>query len=285
MSRIAQTVLSCFFPNKCLSCGTFFSFSEKAGTYPPFFNKTKKNLNLYLHQNSNDLFYDLMSGFLCKTCIKQFSPVTSPLCPKCGITFNTINDCDHLCHECITSKKYFNQAYSFGIYNRAFRKLIHQFKYNGLIHLAKPFGIFLFYAFYKNHGLDNTDIIAPVPLYIKQMRQRGYNQSYLLIREWPYLLKILKKDKKNCSIKKELLIKFMPSISQTKLDKNQRKLNVKNTFKINPAYNIKGKKILIVDDIFTSGQTADECAKILIKNHAANVNIITLARSVKDISC
>ncbi len=285
MSRIAKSFLSCFFPNKCLSCGTFFSFSEKSSLYPSFFNKTKKNLKYYLHQNRNDLFYDLMSAFLCKTCITQFSPVASPLCPKCGITFNTINDCDHLCHECITSKKYFNKAYSFGIYNRVFRTLIHQFKYNGMIHLAKPFGMFLFYAFYKNQEFNDTDIIAPVPLHIKRLRQRGYNQAYLLVRKWPYLLKILKKDEKNYSIKKELLIRLIPTISQTKLNKKQRKSNVKNAFKINPACNIKGKKILIVDDILTSGQTADECAKVLMKNHAASVNILTLARSVKEISC
>jgi ComF family protein len=226
-----------------------------------------------------------MSAFLCKTCITQFSPVTPPLCLKCGITFNTINDSSHLCHECINSKKYFNRAYSFGIYNRVLKKLIHQFKYNGMIHLAEPFGIFLFYTFYKNHGLENTDIITPVPLHIKKLRHRGYNQSYLLIRKWPYFLKTFKKNKNIYSIKKELLIRLVPTISQTKLNKKQRKLNVKNAFKINPAYNIRGKKILMVDDIFTSGQTADECAKVLMQNHAASVNIITLSRSVKEISC
>ena len=120
--------------------------------------------------------------------------------------------------------------------------------------------------------VDFTDysLIIPVPLHIKRLRQRGFNQALILARaigkKWqiPVNFSLLKRHK------------FTET--QTGMNKTERKQNIKGAFEVRDKENIAGKNIIIVDDVYTTGATVNECAKTLLKAGAQKVTVLTLAR-------
>ena len=118
--------------------------------------------------------------------------------------------------------------------------------------------------------LKKYDIIIPVPIHRKRKLQRGYNQTQLIAKEIA----------KNIDIKlcDDVLVKSKNTIAQSKLNKNKRKQNIKNAFKVLNLEKIQGKNILLFDDIFTTGSTVNECSKILKKAGAKTVGVLTIAK-------
>ena len=117
------------------------------------------------------------------------------------------------------------------------------------------------------------DLIVPVPLHIKRLRKRGFNQALLLFTKWatteniPYDPHVLKRPQK--------------TVPQTNLSRKERKKNIRGAFEIRSPVAIKGKRILLVDDVYTTGSTVNECARILVQGGAAMVDVLTLARAVE----
>lgn len=114
------------------------------------------------------------------------------------------------------------------------------------------------------------DIIIPVPIHKKRYKERGYNQSELLASE---IAKTL-----NISIEKRVLIKNVNNTPQSKLSKIERKNNANGVYKIINAQKIKNKKIIIIDDIYTTGSTANECSKLLKQAGASEIAVFTIAK-------
>jgi len=230
--------------------------------------------------NGDFKFDRLFSPYLCSTCLARYAPVESPICIRCGIMFKSREGDDHLCGDCIKEPKRFKIARAPGIYDRTLMKAIHCLKYRGKIQMARPFEMLLFAAFVRFWDIKNVDLVVPVPLHLKRLRERGFNQAYLLVRNWKRLAMDLKIEMPDITIDRNVLVRSRWTEPQTGLGRKKRMKNIKNAFKVNDCSRIAGKRILLVDDVLTTGATVNECAKTLIGDGAKRVDVLTLARAM-----
>lgn len=115
--------------------------------------------------------------------------------------------------------------------------------------------------------VEDADMVAPVPLHPTRLKQRGFNQSLLLAQAYP-----------EATLARELLTRVRHTPPQTGLNPKERRDNVKGAFAVPRLEMAAGKKILVIDDVFTTGATVKECARVLLKAGAHQVNILTIAR-------
>jgi ComF family protein len=166
------------------------------------------------------------------------------------------------------------------IYEQVLTGIIHRFKYKGKIQLAGPLAELLLTAFSLFWGDDSIDLILPVPLHLKKIRKRGFNQAYLLVRSWKYLAGQQRFRRSNVSIERNLLVRTAATAPQSALGRAKRAVNVKNAFELDGRDKIKDQRILLVDDVYTTGSTVNECARLLLNCGARHVDVLTLARAV-----
>lgn len=166
-----------------------------------------------------------------------------------------------------------------GIYRAGLLKLIHRFKYNGQARLAGPLGLLLKTGFEHYWSQEMVDLILPVPLYRQRMRQRGFNQAYLMLQPW-LDSKALAKADPSWQILRETLVRQRHTSAQTGLDRQARQANLRNAFRVANPQAVVGRHILLVDDVFTTGATADGCARVLRRAGARRVDVLTLARTL-----
>lgn len=163
--------------------------------------------------------------------------------------------------------------------------MIQDFKFHGKIHLAEPFGLLMLHVFHDMYAQNSQeeavpDTIIPVPLYAERLRMRGFNQAYLLADRFVNL-----RDRHAGSgshplkADRTVLLRCRRTIPQTGLNKSRRKTNIAGAFRVEFPEKAAGKHILLVDDVYTTGATADECAQILIHAGAFRVDVLTLARA------
>jgi ComF family protein len=126
----------------------------------------------------------------------------------------------------------------------------------------------------------NIDLIIPVPLHLKKLRIRGFNPSFLLVKDWICIAKFLNVKLPDIPVNSNVLVRGRWTKPQTGLGRKERLENIKNAFNINDGSKITGKRILLVDDVYTTGATVNECAKVLLKGGAKNVDVLTLARAI-----
>ena len=291
-SRIINAFARALFPARCPVCGSFFhsNMSRSVGL-PEKELKDKKSLAFDQVQDSQeqrvisclngDFKFDrLFSPYLCSACLERYAPVESPICIRCGMMFKSREGDDHLCGDCIKEPKRFKIARAPGIYDRTLKKAIHCLKYRGKIQMARPFGMLLFAAFIRFWDIKNIDLIIPVPLHTKRLKERGFNQSYLLVRNWKQLAAKLSIEMSDIAVERNVLVRSRWTEPQTGLGRKKRMKNIKNAFKVNDCSRIAGKRILLVDDVLTTGATVNECAKTLISDGAKRVDVLTLARAM-----
>ena len=208
--------------------------------------------------------------FLCRSCAADLTFIDSPLCRICGIMFNSREGDDHVCGNCLSAPPRFDLARSVGVYAGTLREAIHTFKYRGGLLFAKPLGRLL-----AEHGRQvleagPVDLIAPVPLHCKRLRERGFNQSLELARcvgkSW------------GIAVAAESLQRIRQTPQQTTLSRQERARNVRGAFAWEGS-RLGGKRVLLIDDVYTSGATADECAGVLKKAGAGMVAVLTLAHT------
>ena len=269
MFRIIKAFAEAIFPSRCLNCRAFMRPDPRRD------EKLCATIEL--------TFGQAMNRFLCSTCLMDFQPAQSPLCPRCGTVFDAFEGEDHLCENCVIAPRHFHQARAAGIYEGALRRIIQDFKFRFKIHLAKPLGLLMLHAFngmYEQKASTVPDILVPVPLHARRLRMRGFNQTFLLAnhlidlnRQHPDLgFPVLKTDP-------NILLRCRRTNPQTGLNKGLRKTNIANAFRVNTPEKAAGKHILLIDDVYTTGATVDECARILIQAGAARVDVLTLARA------
>lgn len=269
MFRILKAFAEAVFPSRCLNCRAFM----RPGLQP----------NEKLCDTIALTFRQAMNRFLCPACLMDFQPVQSPLCSQCGAVFSAIDGEDHLCENCIRAPRHFHQARAAGIYEGALRRMIQDFKFHGKIHLARPFGLLMLHAFYGMYAQNAPAVpgtVVPVPLHAGRLRKRGFNQAFLvashlidLNRQYP--------DPRGFALKtsRDMLLRCRPTHPQTGLNKDRRKTNIAGAFAVNAPIKAAGKNILLIDDVYTTGATVDECARVLIQAGAARVDVLTLARA------
>ena len=208
--------------------------------------------------------------YFCSPCSEALPLISGPLCPRCGMPFVSPEGADHLCSRCIGKDPAFDTARAVGIYAGALRQAIHLFKYNSRSLLAAPLGIVLAE---QGRGLleHEHDVIMPVPLHARRIRQRGFNQSLVLARQVGKLWGV--------AVAAEGLERTRWTDPQTMLHERQRLRNVRDAFSCRTTA-VEKKSILLVDDVYTSGSTVNECAKVLKRSGARRVDVLTLARTL-----
>jgi ComF family protein len=214
----------------------------------------------------------------CPRCREQIRLVTHPLCHACGRPFLDSGGEDHLCGNCIARRPHFVRARAWACYptedgeNHPLREAVQRFKYGRKVSLGKPLGRLMALACRDFFAESAFDLIVPVPLHPKRLRWRGFNQSVILAREigsrW------------SLPVDPFILLRSRETPPQTQLTEEERRKNVRRAFSVNPEKSIEGKSILLVDDVYTSGATVNECSRALKRAGASEVHVLTLARTV-----
>jgi ComF family protein len=157
--------------------------------------------------------------------------------------------------------------------------LVHALKYNGKVQLARPFGLILGRVFDTFWSRDDFDLIIPVPLHRRRMKARGFNQVGLMMRQWARCIE--KEAQTPAPIFPHWIgmQRVLPTQPQTGLGRKDRPLNLRNAFGLKRGTDISGLKLLLVDDVYTTGATANEGARMLRQHGAGRVDVLTLARA------
>ena len=206
---------------------------------------------------------------VCRTCLlKPEALAAEYFCVQCRAPFRSSFPLDEqgLCGLCRRGVSGFDAAYSFGFYEDELRELIHLFKYGRVQPLGKPLGRLLAVALPRDQEFD---LIVPMPLHWRKRWQRGFNQSALLATEIGR--------RSNVPVKNALR-RIRPTATQAGLTNAKRRLNVSGAFRARKRAVLDGQRVLLVDDVMTTGATAASCARALKLAGAKRVTLLTLAR-------
>ena len=275
--RQYKTLHRVVFPPKCLACDRFF--------HPPDGDTAVVTADAGCKEYPASLSLQcqldrLLSVCLCQACIRGLTAVESPICDCCGIPFKSRQGVDHRCGDCTTKPKSFRIARAPLIYEQILTRVIHCFKYKGKVQLANPLAELLLTAFKLFWEPDSIDIALPVPLHFKRFRMRGFNQAYLLIRNWQMLAGKNPYHLADFKIERNLLVRAVATAPQSSLGRAGRTVNIQNAFDLNDPDKVKDRRILLIDDVYTTGATVNECARLLLSCGARYVDVLTLARAV-----
>ena len=222
----------------------------------------------------SDLFYP--NDLKCVVCDAELPKKTRyNVCDKCQLSYNVkfcqrcgrpIANMAEYCDYCKENKFSFEKARSAFVYEDEVRRLVHKLKYGNAKYLGGTMAQFMADVYYESDF--GVDVITYVPMHPKAEKERGYNQAKVLADE---LSKIL-------AIPVETLLfrqKYTPHLA--KMSKEERALAITDAYAVMPVESIKNKKILLVDDVFTTGATTNECAKVLKKAKADEIFVLTFA--------
>jgi ComF family protein len=216
--------------------------------------------------------------YFCAACWKEIQLVHHPLCTICGRPFPDGSGDDHECGACIARRPRFVQACSWACYPREedlehpLRRVVQKFKYGRKVALGKPLGRLMAQGCQEFLTGRSFDAIIPVPLHPRRLRWRGFNQSVLLGREVSRRYKI--------PLDAFTLRRATATPPQSQLTVEERRRNVRDAFEVHPERPVKNKTILVVDDVYTSGATVNECSRALQRGGAKEVYVLTLARAM-----
>jgi ComF family protein len=250
LSRAAESLFSVLFPSDCRICGE------------PLLNISRLPV--------------------CPDCLDAIRPVRGRVCSICGervLSSYAVADPDGLmrCPICRRMERPFMRAVAYGSYDGGLRELIHLLKYNGVRPAAGVLGRMLAEAVAKlQASFEQPEVLViPVPLYKGKRRQRGFNQAELIARTaakvYPERLRIAD----------NLLLRTRETQSQIGLTSHQRRENMRGAFAVAGAAEVTGREVLLVDDVYTTGTTVTECARVLRRAGAAQVWVATVARTLK----
>ena len=213
--------------------------------------------------------------FFCNRCWAGIRPIPPPVCPCCGGPFASTVALEyspgHLCGECRDRPPAFDSARAVGYYQGVLVEAIHLFKYKAKTKLSRYLAARMHEEAYKiSDAQGSLDVVLPVPLHPVRLRQREFNQSLLLAHELSRGLKM--------PLLFDVLERSRWTRPQVELDGEERRKNVRKAFSIKRPEQIVGLRILLIDDVYTTGATVNECAKVLKKAGAKTVHVLTLAR-------
>jgi ComF family protein len=227
---------------------------------------------------------------VCLKCIGSVHPVRGKICSVCGervLSSYAEMDTDGLmqCPVCRRIERPFGRAVAYGSYDGGLRELIHLLKYDGVRPAANVLGRMLAEAIvtlqpsFDQAGLFDRGSIAlvPVPLFQSKRRQRGFNQAELIART---ALKFYPA-RESLQLVPDLLLRTRDTHSQIGLTSHQRRANLRGAFTVARSAEVTGREVLLVDDVYTTGTTATECARVLRRAGARQVWVATVARTLK----
>ncbi len=209
------------------------------------------------------------NGFFCEKCAGDMHPIKSPLCTVCGIPFPDGSGPDHPCFDCLAEKTHYTAARAAVEYRGTVREAIHLYKYRRLRAMQEFLGPFAADA--ARGFFPDADIATAVPLHRRRLARRGFNQSLFLAKHAAEAL--------NIPLSLDGLRRIRYTRPQVELSQAEREDNVKGAFGVE-GQEFDGRRVLLVDDVYTTGATVRECAKVLKKSGAEKVYVLTVARAV-----
>jgi competence protein ComFC len=209
--------------------------------------------------------------YLCGQCEAKAVRISAPFCEKCSEPFDGSIKGAFTCANCAHRTIYFEAAVAAYRGRGIVRQIVHEFKYGRQIYLRHLVARWLQAALDDERLCGRRfDVVVPVPLHPARQRERGFNQASLLAE----LLSV------QISIRvKPLLERTRYTTTQTALDRSERMENLHNAFRLRKNANVRGLRVLLVDDVLTTGSTLNECARVLKRAGAFSVHAATAARA------
>jgi ComF family protein len=209
--------------------------------------------------------------YLCETCNGNALRIESPFCRKCSEPFSGTISSHFTCANCADRTLHFETAVSAFRSRGVVRRVIHQFKYGGEVYLRHLVSRWLDAAFEDERmAVRQFDLLVPVPLHPARKRERGFNQAEALAKL------IARKRGIPCQ---PLLKRVRYTTTQTAFDRTERMNNLRNAFRLRKNADVRGLRVLLIDDVLTTGATLSECAHVLRKAGALSVCAATAARA------
>jgi len=208
---------------------------------------------------------------ICDMCLESLPLMRSPICPVCSLKLPDSAQGDHLCERCIRRPPFFKKLFAPFMYTGILKNAIHGMKYRGKRQIADSLGIFV--SSYAKRYLFSLKrpIVIPVPLHKDRIRMRGYNQSLLIAKQISSAMGI--------ELDRFSLVRRMDTVPQINLKMNERMKNVRDAFKVERRENIKGRDVILVDDVATTCSTLNECARMLKKAGSGDIFCLVIARA------
>ncbi len=203
---------------------------------------------------------------VCPECEAQIDWVESPLCTCCGRMFDSRDGADRLCGDCQADPPPFARARTAALYDGPVAQAIKRFKFNRQIAFLPIMQLWLQRPFCRELAAA-ADLLVPVPLHKRRLKSRGFNQALLLTQAFPDL-----------PWSWEVVVRTRHTVPQMELKPRERQANVKGAFAVSDPARVKGKQVLLVDDLYTTGATVKECARVLRRAGARRVEVLTVAR-------
>jgi len=209
--------------------------------------------------------------YLCDQCEAKTVRIVAPFCQKCSEPFEGAITSAFTCANCAHRTIYFDAAVAAYRGRGIVRQMIHEFKYGRQIHLRHLVARWLHAALDDERLCGRRfDVIVPVPLHPARQRERGFNQASLLAELLSAQTSIPAKP---------VLERIRYTTTQTALDRSERMENLHNAFRLRKNADVRGLRVLLVDDVLTTGSTLNECARLLKRAGALSVHAATAARA------
>ena len=208
---------------------------------------------------------------LCGQCWAAMTFFAPPWCAVCGLPFPHPMGEGAVCAECARERASWDRARAVMRYDRHSRRLVLALKHGDRTHLARALGGWMHRA--GGEIFDRVDFILPVPLHWTRLFARRYNQAGLLAHAIHAA--------GGPPVAPDWLVRRRRTPSQGRLGAAGRARNVRGAFALKPGHSVKGKRLVVVDDVLTSGATVEECARVLRREGAGFVGVLTLARALR----
>lgn len=203
---------------------------------------------------------------ICLPCASKLRYVEEPSCKKCGKQL--MKEEQEYCYDCATAKHLYKRGVATFAYDEMVSKSIYKFKYHNRRTYAGMYGKAVAERHRKLIASWNADVLIPVPIHTGKLQKRGYNQAELIAVQLGKWLEL--------PVDSKILKRVRRTKAQKELNKSERKKNLENAFKITSNV-VKYNKVILVDDIYTTGSTIDECARVLMEAGVKEIYFISLS--------
>ncbi len=211
-------------------------------------------------------------GFVCEQCRSRVRFIRAPFCQRCGLPFDGDLTTTFICTNCNDLKLYFTSAHAAVVAKTVVLEAIHHFKYSHALWFENFLAGLLIQVAAPILASGTWHHLVPVPLHPVKLREREFNQAALLAAQLSRATKI--------PMSENILRRVHPTATQTLLTRTARAANMKNAFAVRQGTRLDGQRIVLVDDVFTTGATTNACARALQAAGAAEVCVWTVARGL-----